>query len=337
VESCHEKDGSVLGEDVARIRSSHIRMKLADPPAAAARFVPYAAMSALAYAEDQDCGHAPKITARERNILEDMLTHPRDQGQKWERVRSLERAGPCEDELGLFYNVWKKETADLIEVVVAFRGTWGPTDWWYGNLRWFTRFFTTEDQYTRARQYSHEVIEAFKSGAGQQDKHGPIRFYSTGHSLGGGLAQDVFYDRPRDYVQVFAFDPSAVTTFTDEDEQTQIAGCSCEPSLGTEARIYRFYESYEILTHLRFVHKLFFAPNRHIHEVRFGFPAPTNPISRHSMVALATDLDAEARREDASLYTKPWYSGKGEGCTARFEAGQRTSCSVSAGTGQTCP
>src|SRR5689334_15642219 len=43
--------GKVLGENKPRIRSSHLRMFLADPPAASNRFAPYAAMSALAYAE----------------------------------------------------------------------------------------------------------------------------------------------------------------------------------------------------------------------------------------------------------------------------------------------
>ena len=38
-----------LSHDVTRIRSSHVRMRIADTPAAAARFTPYAWMSAIAY------------------------------------------------------------------------------------------------------------------------------------------------------------------------------------------------------------------------------------------------------------------------------------------------
>jgi hypothetical protein len=64
VDDCNEPGGSVLGEDVPRIRSAGVRMKLADSALAARRFLPYAAMSALAYAEDVDCGHPPRTVQR---------------------------------------------------------------------------------------------------------------------------------------------------------------------------------------------------------------------------------------------------------------------------------
>lgn len=107
LESCNEEGGKVLGEDVPRIRSSALRMKLADPSAAAARFVPYAAMAAYAYVEDKYCGHKPKISEEERKLLEAIINDPADHGPKWERVRQLEKAGACEDDLGLYYQVWK--------------------------------------------------------------------------------------------------------------------------------------------------------------------------------------------------------------------------------------
>jgi hypothetical protein len=326
---CTEDGSGVLGEDVPRIRSSHLRMKLANTSSAAARFVPYAAMAALSYyVEDVDCGHEPKISVEERQALESIIHESRDPGQIWKRVRAVEKAGDCEDDLGLFYHVWEREIGDSVEIVVAFRGTWGMKDWYYGNLRWFTRFVTKEDQYIRARKYSHQVIDYFRAEAKQNGDNKTLKFYATGHSLGGGLAQNVLYDRPGDYIQAYTFDPSPVTGFTDQEIDTRIRGCSCEPSLGYEARIFRIYESYEILTHLRFWHKLFFKPHRHIHEIRFAFSASPNPVKQHSMVTLANSLATEARGKSNSQYGKRWYAGLGESCTALFEKWQEHSCSI---------
>ena len=194
-----------------------------------------------------------------------------------------------------------------------------------------------DDQYPRAVEYADEVIRYFNNGEGKSALGKSLRFYTTGHSLGGGLAQHVLYARPKEFLQAFAFDPSSVTGFVDVPHESQIAGCSCVRSLGAEARIYRFYESYEVLTHLRFVHKLFFAPNHHIQEVRFGFSSSPNLVGQHSMAALADSLNTEATRRPVSEHAKPWYSGIGKDCTARFEEGQRHSCSVVASGRWVCP
>ena len=169
--------GKVLGENEPRIRSSHFRMLLADLPAASNRVAPYAAMSALAYAEDRDCGTAnPKLTAEERANLESYLL-----ARGWQEVRDVQWVPPCEDEVGLFFRVWKLET-DTRDVVVAFRGTWGFKDWLYGNLHWLTRFLPMEDQYSRARRAAQFVFDRFPD-----EPPKATRFYTTGHSLGGGV------------------------------------------------------------------------------------------------------------------------------------------------------
>lgn len=130
-------DNAVLGEDKPRIRSWRVRMLLADEAAAAARLADYAAMSAYAYVEpaDQDCGKAPKLEPVEIQRLREWLS-----SAGWERVMAAEFVPPCEDDVGLFYHAWKRETAEKTEVVLSFRGTWGFKDWWYGNSYWFRRF-----------------------------------------------------------------------------------------------------------------------------------------------------------------------------------------------------
>lgn len=337
LEDCPKDGDPVLGKDNPRIRSSRIRMFLADPAAAAAHVVPYAAMSAYAYSEDQDCGHKHKLTEEEKKELEMMLNEPDNKSARWERISELEKAGACEDDLGLFYHVWKKESADAIDITLAFRGTWGAKDWYYGNARWFTRFITKDDQYRRSEIYAKSVIDHFRMRTATEKSKKVLRFYATGHSLGGGLAQHVLYKYPRDFLQTYAFDPSSVTGFTDQDAQTQIEGCACLPELETEARIYRVYESYEILANLRIFHKLFFPPTRHVHEIRFPFSNSTNVIGQHSMVKLATSLAVEAKKKKPNEYASPWYSGVGSSCTSLFENAQQLHCKVDGTIHSTCP
>ena len=234
IEDC---GGKVRGKNEARIRSSHFRMFLADLPAAADRFAPYAAMSALAYAKDEGCGSKEqKLTNDERDKLESYL-----QSAGWQEDKSVQWVPPCEDDVGMFFRVWKRE-ADIREVVIAFRGTWGFKDWRYGNLHWFTRFLPMQDQYSAARHAAQRVFDQFPEEPQKQ-----TRFYATGHSLGGGSAQHVLYSYPSKVLQAVAFNPSSATGFADQTSLNQMLGCECNsPSWAVNLRIYRVYDAYEI-------------------------------------------------------------------------------------------
>lgn len=322
--------GQVLGENEARIRSSHFRMVLDDESAAANRFLPFAAMSTLAYAEDKKCGNkTPKVAAGERNRLEELL-HASD----WQENNEVEWIPACEDDTGLFYRVYTKESDDLMQVVIAFRGTWGIKDWFYGNLYWLARHLPMENQYSSASKNTQEIIDHFS----RSDK--PVQFYTTGHSLGGGLAQHALYSHPKNILQAIAFDPSSATGFREQSPKNQVSACECDSlELKGEARIYRVYDAYEILANLRIFHKIFFNPERHIQEVRFSNEAS------HSMQGLTFYLLDKAKINDPHEYTQPWYAGKGnygdsgETCTVAFENAQRYSCGVKVATDQQdrCP
>jgi pimeloyl-ACP methyl ester carboxylesterase len=152
------------------------------------------------------------------------------------------------------------------------------------------------------------------------------RYFTTGHSLGGGLAQHVLYSYPTRIVQAFAFDPSSATGFVGQTVENQIAACSCDPSVADgEPRIYRVYDAYEILSNLRIFHKIVFPPERHVQEVRF-------PHKRsHSMLGLTEYLNSNANQERDKQF--PWFRGVGEfspgvSCTDAFIGGQRSSCIV---------
>ena len=315
IEDCGSQ---VLGVNEARIRSSHFRMLLEDRAAAANRFLPAAAMSTLAYVEDSDCGkETAKVTSQEREALERIL-----QNERWMEVTEIEWIPACEDNVGLFYRVWKKELDDATQVVVAFRGTWELKDWFYGNLHWLTRFLPIEDQYSSARKNMQKVFDYFS------ESKKPVQFFTTGHSLGGGLAQHILYSNPTKIIQAVVFDPSSVTGFADQTPENQVSACECDSSaLNGEARIYRVYDAYEILANLRIFHKLVFPPERHIQEVRFPNEAS------HSMKGLAFYLFDRANEKKSDQYVNPWYSGQGnhgatQSCTHAFASEQKKSCSI---------
>lgn len=331
LEDCPE--GGVLGVDKPRIRSWQVRMLLADEAAAAGRFADYAAMSAYAYAEpaDQDCGNDPKLQPEEKHRLEKWLN---DAG--WERVVGAEYAPSCEDDVGLFYHVWKRETAEKTEVIIAFRGTWGFNDWWYGNSYWIRRFFTDKHQYTAARVYTEKVMQYMhdKNVTGKV-----LELSSTGHSLGGGLAQAVFYDQANtlSFKQAYAFAPSSATAYTSRRDKSPFAACNSNGEY-PEPRIYRIYESNEILANLRIFHKLAFPPEPWINEVRFNYANRTNPVAQHSMARFALTLMEKKTKAAEKMDVKTeapkkmavqsWYAAPDKECTAKFQASQRAACNA---------
>lgn len=308
--------GKVLGRDQPRIRSSHFRMLLAELPAVSRRLLPFASMSALAYAEDAECGSGkPKLSPEERAQLESVLS-----GSGWREVKEVEWSPPCEDEFGLFVRVWERKAAGSRQVVLAFRGTWGAKDFRYGNLHWLTRFSRRGDQYSAARAVMQRALAHFSRTVPRV----PTRYFTTGHSLGGGLAQHVLYSYPDDVAQAYVFAPSSVTGFVDQPPASQVSACQCRADLPDgEVRIYRAYDSYEILSGLRIFHKVILPPERHIQELRFP-----NAHS-HSMKGLAYYFLQSARKAVAS--NGPWFAGQGnyasgQTCTSAFIAWQKRSC-----------
>lgn len=327
LENCGEmeKEGFLLPQ-VSRIRSSYFRMKLANVPSAANRFLPTALMSSLTYADDcidkyrneEEKVCDVKISQADRERFEDKLHN-----MQWCEFTEKTWVPACEDETGLYFRIWTKEAETTVTVITAFRGTWGVKDWLQGNAHWFNTLFHINDQYSSARRRFKEVMDYFK----RKHPNKKIIFYTTGHSLGGGLAQYILYSYPDDVLQAVAFDPSLVTGFWDQESNVQVKGCECKlEELNGEPRIYRVYEAGEILTHLRIFHKLFFLPHRHIQEVRFE-----NNRS-HSIVGLTKFLIDQTAKTQNSTYVVPWYKGEGvysktgESCTAEFRKAQETSC-----------
>jgi hypothetical protein len=182
-------------------------------------------------------------------------------------------------------------------VAVTFGGTVFNNDAdWQANLRWFIPGH--RDEYTEVVQIFAPAFDlelkrrAQGMDAGSLSK---LELFSTGHSLGGGLAQQFAYSLPLDCVkrvdQVYAFDPSPVTGFfsvarklRDENKKGLL--------------IDRIYERGEILALLRSLLSLFSKPstiNAAIRGVRYWLFHAWNPVAAHSIDELAMKLDASRR------------------------------------------
>ena len=112
--------------------------------------------------------------------------------------------------------VW--ENIEQSAVVAAFGGTvFTSGKDWKSNLRWF--FPRHADEYTEiVNRFGPDFVKSFALRRQNPNMAHLARakIYSTGHSLGGGLAQQFAYslplhtDVPR-VSEVYAFDPSPVT------------------------------------------------------------------------------------------------------------------------------
>lgn len=203
------------------------------------------------------------------------------------------------EKLGLYMEVWENRLQSPPVVAVVFRGTDRSWRDWRSNLHWFTRFIPLyEDQYTfLSRVLGKEFVEkSVVLGLGAPT--GPykdVRVVSTGHSLGGGLAQHFAYSLPLKSTtdittprvsQVYAFDPSPVTGWFTVDADVREANAR-------ELVIDRIFEHGEVLAYLRLVQSYILPPSAQapaIREIRFNFRDTNNIFASHSMTRLACDL-----------------------------------------------
>lgn len=143
----------------------------------------------------------------------------------------------------------KKEKGKITAIVIAFRGTerWSPKDWAAGNI--------VNVQQGDANEYVGEIIAKFGR------LRVPIEL--TGHSLGGGLAQNVSNNLGRTAI---VFDSSPADGF-------EYAG-----SVG--GKIFRIYEEGEILDWIRF---------DKLADVKYNFK--DSYVGNHNMYSLAKGMN----------------------------------------------
>jgi hypothetical protein len=188
--------------------------------------------------------------------------------------------------------VWTKNASRSI--AVAFGGTvFTSGKDWKSNLRWFLP--KHKDEYSQIVDVFGPAFVASFTLKIRDPEWAHLRnatIFSTGHSLGGGLAQQFAYSLPTNsevprVAQVFAFDPSPVTGFYSVKKALRNMNKAT-------LRIDRIYERGEILSILRSLTSLFVKPSAKrptIRGVRYSLFVPADPIRGHSILELASKIE----------------------------------------------
>lgn len=187
--------------------------------------------------------------------------------------------------------VWEKK--DPATVVVAFGGTvFSSGKDWRSNLRWFLP--THQDEYTAiVKDLGPSFVAEFERRKSQPENNflRNAKLIATGHSLGGGLAQQFAYALPASPLvprvsAVYAFDPSPVTGFYSVDADLRDKNAE-------GLSIDRVFERDEVLASIRSILSWFYPPSAsapEVRTVRYSLFYTLNPVGGHSMSKLACKL-----------------------------------------------
>ena len=176
----------------------------------------------------------------------------------------------------------RKDTVSNSTALIVFRGTdFEESEDWSSNFRWFNRFLSSKlDQYDEVRILTPKIIEEIEKYDSTVDT-----FITTGHSLGGGLAQLAGYSSHKINL-VFAFDSSPVTGFYDVEGGLRRFNSQ-------NLKIYRIYEHGEVLAYVRLAMKGLYPMSKNnpdIIQLRFNLIKSGNIVSQHSIKALSCNL-----------------------------------------------
>lgn len=178
------------------------------------------------------------------------------------------------------------------EVVLAYRGTSGLKDWFFGNL--------FKEQYERANNFVLEALTALDDrypGLVAKIEARQLPLIATGHSLGGGLAEHTAYcftgldvhavsfdTSPRNHKRSCAPVPRRNDSYKPAFEK--FANPPDEARLDDIQRnqIHRIHQSREVLSLLRY-----FVSDKDYTDTRYHF-LHGMPTNRHSMTAITMGL-----------------------------------------------
>jgi hypothetical protein len=210
-------------------------------------------------------------------------------------------AACLDDPTGLYYETYVLERqGQLVEAVIAFRGTENRPGQtfrdWRSNVAAFLGFEPA--QHAAAREHMIPLIEALSGVLAKPD--GKAKIYATGHSLGGGLAQQAGYMSEK-IRAVYTFNTSPVTNWS-------------RLRLNGEVRnaypiFYRIYHGGEFLEKVRFVTTSATSARYGRHDIGLQLKDRSN-VAGHSIQLMACELARMVR--DSAIdeaphgYTSEW-------------------------------
>jgi len=194
----------------------------------------------------------------------------------WKRQPRITKPGG----LALDYYFNDEETG-ILKILIAFRGTeFTSIGDWYSNLSLLTQLIPIKNQYDYAREAVAEIRA--KANAVQGSKK--LTFVTTGHSLGGGLAEHIAYAFP--CTSAVVFDSSFVVN------RFRLA----EPF--EDAQVVHIFDKNDELT---FVRRLFLSDTESPTYKRYGI----NPVAQGTLQHSSERLIVGMAGMVAMCQTKP--------------------------------
>lgn len=171
-----------------------------------------------------------------------------------------------------------------VSLGVAFRGTdMSSWDDWHSNLRWF---LPGVDQYDAVAALAEQVIDESQKAVRARLGRAVERWHivTTGHSLGGGLAQ-LFAYKSKQVNGAVVFDPSPVTGYH---------SCLSREETNCNVPIWRVYERGEVLSYARALTRMFYSLSENITELEFDLLGG-DALNNHGMSPFFLQLRAAAQ------------------------------------------
>lgn len=273
-----------VGEVHVRTRSAPtVALSKEESKLYAEAVLPFARVASRAY-----CDYLQQVDAQPQECNG---SRPMVEQDGWELLFDSREVLKAEDRASkltfLSFMKVRQDDPTVGDIVFGFRGTkFSYASDWQANFRWVTRFFGGRDQYEILYSYVPGLIEkANRMAALKAPQVRHFNVYSTGHSLGGGLAQLFAYSSTKVSAAI-VFDPSPVTGYFNVVKDGDV---NCH------AKVLRVYERGEVLQYLRAMMRRLYTPTENVAEVDFnvlhtGFD-PLSPLTNHSIKTFTDKLD----------------------------------------------